>query len=864
MMKRLNPFILDARSVATCLLAIVGGSAALAAAATETPKSASSPWAEGPRNTLIRPEVEAYIDALLSKLTLEEKVGQMIQADIASIRPEDLREYKLGSILAGGNAAPGNNVRAQPSDWLALSEAFARAAQAGGSAAHVPIPLLFGIDAVHGHARIPGATIFPHNVGLGAAHDPQLITRIGRVTAAEVASTGIDWTFAPTVAVVRDVRWGRSYESYSESPALVASYSAAMVTGLQGAIGTSEFMAPGHTVSSVKHFMGDGGTLRGRDQFDNSAPVSEFARIHAAGYPPAIAAGVLTVMASYNSWHGAKMHANRELLTGVLKERFGFNGFVVGDWNAQEEIPGCTKFDCPAVIRAGLDMFMAPDSWKELYRNTLRDARSGAIPAARIDDAVRRILRVKALAGLFEKKPAEHSSSAAAAELGSAANRAVAREAVRKSLVLLKNDSALLPLRPAQRVLVAGAAADDIGQAAGGWTIDWQGSHNSNADFPGATSIYAGLKQAIESGGGTIELSRTGRYTTKPAVAIVVFGETPYAEFQGDRETLEYSPADKSDLALMKKLRASGIPVVAVFLSGRPLWVSREINAASAFVAAWLPGSEGAGVADVLIRRKDDAVNFDFTGTLSFSWPATTSPVAFAANDVARGAIFERGYGLSYAHPGAAKVLREALTAAPQDRGGHGVLFGDGRVTAPWSVYVQDAIAEVRLTTPAQKSPSGAIEVSLDAQELSTHWTDAAVLRVAGRPVDLRKEAANGEALTIRLRVEARPAGVVMAGIRCSKPFGAELPSVELPDQSWLNCKAPAPPAYDVTAVLSEAKPGSVVTLTLPLHCFADRGADLSAVEAPFAMSARAALSIKVTEVRLGRPPAPVNCPSSP
>ena len=863
-MKRLNRSDFRTRLVATCLLAIAGGSAALAVASATVPKAKSTPWPEGPRNTLIRPEVEAYVDALLSKLTLEEKIGQMIQADIESIRPEDLRDYKLGSILAGGNAAPGGNVRAQSREWLALTDAFARAAQAGGTASHVPIPLLFGIDAVHGHARIPGATIFPHNVGLGAAHDPQLITRIGRVTAAEVAGTGIDWSFAPTVAVVRDVRWGRSYESYSEDPALVASYSAAMVTGLQGAIGTPDFLAPGHTVSSVKHFMGDGGTLRGRDQFDNHAPVAEFARVHGAGYPPAIAAGVLTVMASYNSWHGTKMHANRELLTAVLKERFGFNGFVVGDWNAQEEVPGCTKLDCPVVIRAGLDMFMAPDSWKELYRNTLREARSGEIPADRINDAVRRILRVKALAGLFEKKLTDRPASTAAAELGSAAHRAVAREAVRKSLVLLKNESALLPLNPAQKVLVAGAAADDIGQAAGGWTIDWQGSHNSNADFPGATSIYAGLRQAIESGGGSTELSRTGSYTTKPAVAVVVFGETPYAEFQGDRETLEYSPGDKSDLALIKKLRADGIPVVAVFLSGRPLWVNREINAANAFVAAWLPGSEGAGVADVLVRRKDNAVNFDFTGSLGFSWPATPAPVTFAPNDVARGAIFERGYGLSYARPAAAKTLPEAPSAVPPDHDRRGLLFGDGRVRAPWSIFVQDSIAEVRLTTPEQKSPAAAIEASLDAKGLSAHWSDAAVLRIAGRPADLRKAAADGEALTIRLRVQDHPAGVVMAGIRCSKPFGAEVLTVDLPNDAWLNCKAKSPPTYDVTAKFAKAKPGSVVTLTLPLHCFAELGADLSAVEAPFVIATRAALRIAITEVRLERPAVPASCPASP
>src|SRR5580692_5405757 len=388
---------------------------------------------------------ERFVDRLLSQLSVEEKVGQMIQADIASISPAELRQYKLGSILAGGNAAPGNILRTTPQAWLNLTDAFFRAsltdaaavdaaavdaaavdaavAHVGtaGAGVHRPIPILFGIDAVHGHAKVIGATIFPHNVALGAAHDPDLVRRIGEATAEEVAATGVDWTFAPTVAVARDVRWGRSYESYSESPQLVAEYAAAMVAGLQGQRDTPQFMAPGHTLSSVKHFLGDGGTLNGRDQGNTLLPEAELRSVHGAGYPAAIKAGALIVMASYNSWNGVKMHANRYLLTDVLKGRLGFQGFVVGDWNAHEEVPGCTKYRCAAAILAGVDMLMAPDGWRQLYENTLAEAQSGEIPQSRIDDAVRRILRVKVIAGMFKREaPKQRQGAGDFTQLGSA------------------------------------------------------------------------------------------------------------------------------------------------------------------------------------------------------------------------------------------------------------------------------------------------------------------------------------------------------------------------------------------------------------------------------------------------------------
>src|SRR5579862_1085568 len=477
-------------------------------------------WPERP-SSAANPATDSFADALLAHMSLEEKIGQMIQADIASLTPADLRTYKLGAVLAGGGAAPGGKVRTTPAAWLDLVDALYRAELEGGSPAHAPVPILFGIDAVHGNAKIVGATVFPHNIGLGAAHDVELIEQIGAATAEEVAATGIDWTFAPTVAVARDVRWGRSYESYSDDPQLVAAYAAAMVRGLQGERSRGTFMSAGHTLSSVKHFLGDGGTQDGRDQGDDRASEATLVRVHDAGYPPAIDAGALIVMASFSGWQGVKMHANHDLLTTILKGRLGFDGFIVGDWNAHEEIPGCSKYSCPESIRAGLDMFMAPDSWRRIYDNTLMQVRAGEIPEKRVDEAVRRILRVKALAGLFTRSaPRERADAGDFKVLGSAKHREIARRAVRESLVLLKNERGTLPLSPRAHLLVTGDAADRIDRQAGGWTIDWQGNHNRNADFPGGSSVYAALRAAVTAAGGSVTLSPDGSFSVRPDAEI--------------------------------------------------------------------------------------------------------------------------------------------------------------------------------------------------------------------------------------------------------------------------------------------------------------------------------------------------------
>src|SRR3569833_318778 len=436
-------------------------------------------WPEQPPALAPDPALEARIGQLLGEMTLEQKVGQLIQADIGSITPDDLRHFPLGSIQNGGSASPGNNEFSAPSEWLALAE---RCYEASMDPANGPrhIPTQWGTDAVHGRNNLVGATIFHHNIGLGAARDPELNRSIGEETAREVRATGMEWTFAPTLAVVRDDRWGRTYESYSEDPQIVRDYAGQMVTGLQGKPGTAQFLDAAHVIATAKHYMGDGGT-RGHDQGDNRASETELRDIHFPGYPAALAAGVQSVMASFSSWQGVKMHGNRVLLTDVLKQRLHFDGLVVGDWNGHGQIPGCTNVSCAAAINAGMDVIMAPDCWKQLYATTLAQVRSGVIPLSRIEDADRRILRVKLRLHLLDiGRPSSRALSGHFDELGSPEHRAIARRAVRESLVLIKNQKHVLPLNPHQHVLVAGDAADSTARQSGGWTITWQGTGVTN------------------------------------------------------------------------------------------------------------------------------------------------------------------------------------------------------------------------------------------------------------------------------------------------------------------------------------------------------------------------------------------------
>ena len=420
-------------------------------------------------------KTEGEISALIAKMTIAQKVGQVIQADISAIKPQDLVEYPLGSILAGGNSGPYGDERASAAKWNQLVTEFRESSRKSGAG----IPILFGVDAVHGHSNLPEATIFPHNIGLGAARDADLIQRIGAATAEEIAGSGIEWTFAPTLAAPQDMRWGRTYEGYSSDPAIIARYARAMTIGLQDPLVAGKPLDQKHVAATAKHFLADGGTADGRDQGDALVSEAELIAKHAQGYPASIDAGALTVMASFSSWNGTKHHGNASLLNDVLKGRMGFGGLVVGDWNGHGQVAGCSATDCPAAINAGLDLFMAPDSWKGLFDSTLVAAREGRIPMVRLDDAVRRILRVKYKLGLMGDI---RTARGDALLVGKKEHLELAREAVSKSLVLLKNDNAVLPIRNGARVLVAGSGADNMAMQAGGWTISWQGTDTTAAD----------------------------------------------------------------------------------------------------------------------------------------------------------------------------------------------------------------------------------------------------------------------------------------------------------------------------------------------------------------------------------------------
>ena len=615
---------------------------------------------------------DQQITDILTKMSLENKVAQLIQPQINSFTAEDMRRYRFGSYLNGGNGGPYGNEFAPASDWLKLADEMWGASTAPLADGEPAIPTMWGTDAVHGHTNVKGATIFPHNIALGATRDDDLVRRIGAATATEIEVTGIDWNFSPTVAVARDDRWGRTYESYSEDPQLVATLGAALIEGLQGKSGESGYLGKGHVIATAKHFFGDGGTDQGIDTGDVNGDLDDLKSIHVVPYPAAISAGVETIMASFNSINGEKMHGNAAMLTGVLRGELGFKGLVVGDWNAHREIKGCTVSDCPQALLAGLDIYMVPDDWKALHANLVRQVKDGTIPLARIDEAVTRVLRVKQHVGLLGPNAARPSARPNAGKydlLGSAQHRAIAREAVSKSQVILKNEG-VLPLKNGASILVAGSAADNISQASGGWTLTWQGGDDLTNDyFPGATSIWAGLNEAAKAAGGSATLSKTGSYSAKPDVAVVVFGEKPYAEFVGDKKTLVFS--DEEGLKLLRKFKADGIPTVALFLSGRVLWMNREINAADAFIASWLPGSEGAGIADVLFGKRDA------TGQLPFSWPKDCGG---APINRPSGALFAVGYGRSLSDTTSLKKLDESCGYLSESKSN--ILYDLGRLSA--------------------------------------------------------------------------------------------------------------------------------------------------------------------------------------
>jgi beta-glucosidase len=555
-------------------------------------------------------------EALLGEMTLDEKIGQMTQADRGYLQQEsDIRDFFLGSVLSGGGSSPPDPTAP---GWVDMVDRY----QTMALQTRLKVPIVYGIDAVHGHNNVRGAVIFPHDIGLGCTRDAALVERVARTAAEEVAATGIRWTFSPCIAVPRDERWGRTYEGFGETPDLVSEMAAAAVRGYQPTI-----------LACAKHYLGDGGTTGGRDQGDMQVDETTLRAIHLPGYRAAVGAGVASVMASFSSWNGQKMHGNRYLLTDVLKGELGFSGFVVSDWAGINQLPGDYAAQVEASINAGIDMVMVPDRYVE-FISTLRSlVQSGRVSQSRIDDAVRRILRKKMAFGLFDRPLADREHLA---QVGSDAHRQVAREAVRQSLVLLKNDGRVLPLsKTARRIHVAGKNADDLGNQCGGWTITWQGG--SGAITTG-TTILQSVRAAVPAGT-QVTYARDGSGAGGADVGVVVVGETPYAEGYGDRSDLSLSAAD---VAAVRAVKRAGVPTVVVLVSGRPMIVDEVLDSADALVAAWLPGTEGQGVADVLLG------DYPPTGKLSHSWPRSMSQIPINVGDLGYDPLFAYGYGLTY------------------------------------------------------------------------------------------------------------------------------------------------------------------------------------------------------------------------
>jgi beta-glucosidase len=778
---------------------------------------------------------------MLARMSVEDKIGQVIEPDVNSVTLQDIRTYHFGSVLNGGGSGPNSTDKAPPPLWLKNADAMYEAST-DVAPGHPPIPMIWGFDAVHGNAKIVGATIFPHNIGIGAMHDPDLVRKIGEVTATEMRVVGADWTFAPVVAVVRDHRWGRTYEGYGEEPELVSENAAAMVQGLQGIPGAPDFMVSPHVMATAKHFLGDGGTDNGVDQGDNLYGETALKDIFAPPYEAAIGAGVQTVMASYSSWREQKSHGNHGLLTDVLVDRLGFNGFVIGDWNGYAQLPGCSNTNCPQAFLAGVDMYMAPDGWKGLYENLLQQVHAGVIPVTRLDEAVTRILRVKVRAGFFtEGKPSARPFAGEWNQLGSPEHRAIARQAVRESLVLLKNEKQILPLSPHLQVLVAGDGADNLPKQCGGWTISWQGDGNTRADFPNGQTIFEAIRDTVQAAGGTATLNDNGSYRKRPDVAIVVFGENPYAEFQGDRANVDFESGNRRDLRLLQSLKAAHIPVVSIFISGRPLYVSPEINASDAFIAAWLPGSEGAGIADMLFRKADGTIAYDFRGTLGYSWPRGPEQTPLNEDTEPYYPQFPLGYGLTYAKPADIGILPEApmlvATATDMDQ------FVDaGRAQDPWKLLLYSNGVTVPVGAGAAMLPNKSLDVEPMSSSTAAVWRGnaQATLAAIGPALNLVRETDADMALTLKLKIDSAPTSSVSLGIGC----GGE-------------CRG----SVDITRALRSAASKGTTVVAVRLSCFRGPGADLRNVQAPLQLSTSGALKVHLYAVSIEAGDGNPSCP---
>jgi beta-glucosidase len=578
---------------------------------------------------------DPLVKPLLAQMTLDEKIGQMTQPEQDALKdPADIENLAIGSLLSGGSSDPkeGNSLKA----WTDLYDRLQEHTQKS----RLKIPILYGIDAVHGHNNVLGAVIFPHHVGLGCTRNPALVEKVEHITAEEIRATGIQWAFGPCVTVPQDIRWGRTYEGFSEDPKVVSQLGEAAVRGFQGA----NLADPLAVVACAKHYAGDGGTTfgsarggKGLDQGDTRVDEATLRKIHLQGYITAIQAGVGTIMPSYNSWNGVKCSGSKRLMTEILKQEMGFEGFLISDYNAIDQVAKDFKEAVAISINAGMDMAMVPTRYREYITDLKALVNEGKVPMSRIDDAVTRILRVKFAAGLMDSKRSQLADRNLQKTFGSPEHREVARQAVRESLVLLKNDHKVLPVsKKAAHILVGGKSADDLGNQCGGWTIDWQGK--SGAVTSGGTTILAAI-QHTASKDTRVTFSKDGTGAAGATLGIVVIGEKPYAEMNGDTADLSLA---KEDIDAFHNMKSAGIPVVVILISGRPMIVNDVLDQADGFLAAWLPGTEGQGVADVLFG------DYKPTGKLSFSWPKSMAQLPLNIHSANYDPLFKVGYGLKY------------------------------------------------------------------------------------------------------------------------------------------------------------------------------------------------------------------------
>ncbi|WP_405010136.1 glycoside hydrolase family 3 N-terminal domain-containing protein [Kitasatospora sp. NBC_01539] len=823
------------------------------------------------------PAVEEAARGILAQMTTEEKLGQMIQPDLVELTADDVRTYRIGSALNGAGRWPGGNRRSGAREWAETVGAFWEASEEAFRDRPFRIPFMWATDAVHGHNNVYGATVFPHNIGLGAARDPELIRRIGEVTAREIVATGMDWTFAPTVTTPRDRRWGRHYEGYSEDPEIVHRYARAMVEGLQG--DTAGLRSDTRVLACVKHWVGDGGTFEGEDRGIARCTEDVLRNVHAMGFFSGIEAGAQSVMASYSGWEGSgrsepRMHGSRYLLTDVLKDALGFDGIVIGDWDAHPYVEGCSDGEAGNVIRAGVDVLMisARENWQAVHRAALAEIRSGAIPMERVDDAVLRVLRVKLRAGLWEKpRPQDRSLAGDAAVLGAPAHRALAREAVRRSLVLLKNDDGALPLPRTARVLVTGSAADAVQKQTGGYTVTWQGDDIGIEDFPGGATLATAVAEVVGADRCTVDPFLEHADPAAHDVAVVVIGEDAYAEMFGSIRpwrSIAYAalkPSYARDLETLRRLRAAGVRVVTVMYGGRPLYTTEEINLSDAFVAAWLPGPDATGVADLLFAAADGAEAYDFRGRLSFGWPRRRH--AAAVNRTPRHI------------PGHVVPEGESAPTGPDEPlfpYGHGLtLRGDGAGT-------RLGVLPPDVDEPGSGAPESAVPYAVDAPvELGPAEGPAYVLRVRATdhgPRDLPcgrststsfvsaepvGHPAGGAALSLSFKgtrtfvyTQSRDGGhrdlrgLVAAGGR----LAFDVRVVEPPAGPFhLACHDdyPQQPALDISARLRAQPFGEWTTLEFPLAELASEGMEFDHVDVPFQLWTEGRARLDVGRVRL-------------